>query len=362
MSMRLTGGFLVIVLTACRSPPSADGGGTTARPPANEPEPSRPGDPAEPAANDPPAHAAIPGFAPELVALLGIDGPRAPETIDPAATARFAVRGRDENVKTEIAIYDVTGGTMTKTRSVILKDDEYVHSWVWRDQQELVILLHNGELRSFSGTTLAPIKRPPKKKFAAKKPDPGVDRFDRDEGLHATPDGEVILGHCVWGYRGDDDPCVTEISVEVLPPFKSGKTVQNELAPRPPAPGHRYAVGAKVPDMETGELDCISPSGATRVPAPADTFGFSANDVEWLSMEPPIARVTLWYPGLDDASPAPRFFAGCKTTPAEVEHGSVARGPGWYWAQLGLEEASILWQGKLVGSLPRAEDVLFAPP
>jgi hypothetical protein len=358
MTMRFAGVLFMIALAACSPRPAGEGGETVVRPPTNEPQPPAPGEGAAPLPDEPANVAAVPGFEPAVVALLGLDGPAAPKAVDGAATARFAVRYRDENVNNAIAIYDVAGGAMTKTRAVVLKQDETVHSWVWRDHQELVILLHDGELRSFSGPSLAPIKRPAKKLFKAKKPDPSVERFDRDEGLRVGDDGAVTLRHCVWGYTGDDDPCVTEIEVPVLPALKS-KAGPTPLAAHPAPPGHRYGV-VKQSDLDTGELECTAPSGATKLPVPADSLGYSADDVEWISAQPPIARVNLWYAGLDDASATPRFFAGCATTPTEVEHGQVVRGPGWYWAQLGLEHASVLWHGKVVGSLA-ADDLAFAP-
>jgi hypothetical protein len=94
--------------------------------------------------------------------------------------------------------------------------------------------------------------------------------------------------------------------------------------------------------------------------SPADSFGFSIDDAEWLSQRPPIQRVHVWYGGLDDAVASDRLLAGC--TLSDLEPG-VVRGPNGYWTVRpgGDSTMVLLWHGRVVTTLTDVDELAFAP-
>ncbi len=356
--------MILLAAAACRSgaapgPATPQPEGGAAPPPVVE----RPVDPIPP----------IRGLEPALITLLGIDGRGAPASIDTAATARFATLSYRADGASEVAIYRFAEGKLVTEDTIALPaGDGGVRSWVWRTEDELVLLLADGTLRTIVDGTLAPLARPAKKLFAIKKPATGeLDRFDRDEGLIATA-GEVWLHHCVWGWAGDDDPCEVAVYVQVAPKPKAPKVAKVAPAARAPwtaepAPGWTLSVDP-VGERNTGVLRCAGPDGVSAdLPAPADSFGYSADDAVWLSARPPIRLIKLWSPGADQPMSSDRFLGRCAT--GDVEPVRVEVGPSGFWT-LGTRDeddatnhggALLLWQGRVVGRLPAAEQILFAP-
>jgi len=196
----------------------------------------------------------------------------------------------------------------------------------------------------------------------------GFERFDRDEGLIATA-GEVWLQHCVWGERGDEDPCAATVYVQVAPRPQATKTAPAPRAPWTHEPAPEWALTVDVEgEQTTGVLHCRGPGGvAADLPIPADTFGYSADDAVWLSARPPIQLVKVWSGGADEAVASDRFVARCATSAAEPVRVEV--GPPGFWT-LGTKDegdatadggALLLWHGRVVGTLNRATEIRFAP-
>lgn len=367
--MRTTG-MLVLAIAAAACKPKPEPSGPTEPGPGSgsaavEPEPVV----ASPAKPLPP----IRGLDEPLIALLGLDQQGAPATVDAEAAARFAVLSSRAGTD-ELVIYGFFNGALAAEHTVALPTGDAaprLKDWAWRTEEELVLLLTDGTLRTFNinDGKLKPLARPNKKLFAVKKPGGAVERFDRDERLIATA-GEVWLQHCVWGERGDEDPCTTGVYVQVAPKAKASPKAPTARAPwrNDPVPGWQLAV-EPLPDQPTGALRCRGPGGAVRgdLPVPPDSFGYSdAEQAVWLSAQPPIALVKLWFGGADGAVSADRFLARCKTSDAEPLRVEV--GPSWFWTlgTRGDDGASdggslLLWHGRVVGRLPSAAQVLFAP-
>lgn len=357
---------MILAVAACRSsakptPAPVTPDPATVAPPAPELDPTPP----------------IRGLEPALIDLLGLERKGAPAVIDPAVTARLATLssrhdpGREALIG-ELTIYGFARGELVTEHVIELPAGESagVKSWAWRTEDELVLLLDDGSLRTVSvrGGALAPLARPNKKLFAVPKPRGGGTRFDRDEGLIATA-GEVWLHHCVWGEAGDDDPCTTDVYVQVAPKAKAAKTAPVPRAPwaGDPVPGWTLAVDIEG-EQTTGVLHCKGPDGVSAdLPIPEGTFGYSAEDAVWLSARPPIRLVKLWSGGMDGAVSVDRFLAGCATSDAEPVRVEV--GPSGFWT-LGTRDetdatndggALLLWHGRVVGTLSRATQILFAP-
>lgn len=358
--------MMVMAATACRS------GGKPAEVPAR-PDPAAEAPPAPEPDPTPP----IRGLEPSLIDLLGLERKGAPAVIDPAAATRLATLssrhdpGREALIG-ELTIYAFARGELVTEHVIELPAGERtgVKSWAWRTEDELGLLLDDGSLRTVTvrGGELTPLARPNKKLFAVPRPKGSGERVDRDLGLIATA-GEVWLHHCVWGERGDDDPCIAEVYVQVAPKAKAAKTAPTPRAPWAGDPLPDWTLSVDVEgERTTGVLHCEGPGGvAADLPIPEGTAGYSADDAVWLSQRPPIRLVKLWSSGMDEAVPVHRFLAGCATSDAEPVRVEV--GPAGFWT-LGTRDetdaandggALLLWQGRVVGTLARATEIMFAP-
>jgi hypothetical protein len=298
---------------------------------------------------------------------LGIDGPDAPKTID--ATVRFAVittRYDDKraDMVEELAIHRIEGGALkTESTTPLPAGVELLESVVWRSPTELVLLTSDEKIWAHKDGAFTSLAMPASSLFKIKPRGKDLSALERNEGLIATATGDVWLDHCAWGYEGDDDPCTDHVYVRV-----TGKPTASRTPPAPrPAPGKLAAPTGWAfrvhpqPDHKTGVLECTSPDHtSTKLPVPADSFGFSIDDAEWLSQRPPIQRVHVWYGGLDDAVASDRLLAGC--TLSDLEPG-VVRGPNGYWTVRpgGDSTMVLLWHGRVVTTLTDVDELAFAP-
>lgn len=360
---------IVLAAAACSSSGGPRPAAPTVAAPTGDPAPAT-----QPAAPAPPPPPVIPGLDAALVADLGLDGPAAPAAVDADARVRFATvtaqfdEGRNLFIRT-LTIRAIAGDAVSTEATVALPvgDDQDVTDWVWRTPDEIVLLLRDGTLRRFVGGALEPLARPAKKLFALKKHTRGSERFDRDSGLIATAGGEVWIEHCVWGWLGDGDPCDAAVHVRVWPSATSTTEPPDERPgpTRAPAPGWTLAVEPML-DRPTGTLICQGPGGVGGRHEPLDdTFGYSADDAEWLSARPPIQVVKGWAPGMDDAMAGDYLLGGCA---APLDSPGYELGPAGFWALTTTDPdrgnsqgAVVLWHGRVVTSVDDVERLTFAP-
>lgn len=270
------------------------------------------------------------------------------EALPPALVARYAalVDGR-------LRVDRVANGRVVEERLVRLPEP-IVH-WAWRDANEIVLVGERVHVYRVDTNQLAELPRPPRPLFDL----PGsadLDRLDRDEGLVVTAQGEVWLHHCVWGYLGDEDPCVVDTHVRLVP----GPA---QRASDPPVPRRDAALPAptNITLSLAGEtLRCARDGVTTTIAAPPDSTGFSLSSARWVSHRPPIAIVHTLHPGADDEVAVPRLLAGCAL--AKLDGLIVASGPHALWAVNDGDGAiAIAWHGRAIAQLVGATEVRFAP-
>lgn len=319
-----------------------------------------------------------------LATSLGLDGPGAPASVDPAATARFValVAKLDDNggsAKNAVRMYRVTGGTLTVEgeADLGLPQDTYVRDWEWPDASALVILVSDGTLLKFDGKAVTKIARPAKKFFKTKKSGDGP--VDRDERLIVTATGELWLDHCGYAYQGDDDPCSSNVYVRIVPAPAKATTTEPTARPAPAklAVPSDWSFSIQPPPVATsdgpaepnpyGQLTCAGPGGAhATLPIADGSAGFSIEDAEVVSTQPMIQVVNDWYAGEADMMPMGHLLAGC-TVLSEIEYPTVERSASGYWtvAQTRFDapggDVILAWQGRIVTELADVSSVTFAP-
>lgn len=284
-----------------------------------------------------------------LRAALGLD--RAAAALPTTITTRYAALVENQRLRVD----RIANGSVMQERLVALPGP--VAHWAWRDANEIVIVGGDRRIHTYrvDANALVEVARPAARWFER----PGsadLERLDRDDGLVVTAAGDTWLHHCVWGYRGDEDPCVVDVHVRIVPgsPQRSTTAPVARRAATLAAPANiALALGADE------ALQCTRDGTTTTIPAP-ETLGFSLDDVQWLSHRPPLAIVHAMFPGADDAVAVPRVLVGCELA-ANVEPVVVARGAHALWAILDDDAMVVLWHGRPIARLVGATDVRFAP-
>lgn len=322
---------------------------------------------------EPPPKPSLPPVAiasPTLEARLGLDGPRAPALADIQGSARVAVLTSPESGPDHLTVRIFTADRrgLTRDGEVALAPGDGPTYLAWQDARSLVVLMASGQLVRVEEGRASPLPRPPERLFAATYHGQDAVRTHRDDGLIATASGAVWIRHCAWAIAGDHDPCVAPVYVRVGPsPIASTEPPTPRPATTPWPNLDTWAMGIAPGADGRGTLECRGPMGEKgtyphRDPARGEE---GVQDVHWVSETPPIAVADLAFAGMDDVVTHARLVAGC-TLLGEDTHGAITEGPRPFWAleraPFGDSDTLVLYHGRIVGHVPGARAIIFAPP
>lgn len=214
------------------------------------------------------------------------------------------------------------------------------------------------------GDEVTRVKVPRASAWKVPNPDDLEPFFERHE-LLATESGDPWLKICMWGYRGDEDPCVVWSHVPLRPLGPARVT--------PPADVRRPAAWKAAAPKDTqiridsiGEYDkrmvCVDARGKETAPAEQDQA--LEIEVSWLGGSPPFYVARIVFPGLSDGHVEHQLYQACR--PAVLSK-NIVHGPRPWWAH---EDEDGNWffrhGGTQVGRVDRPEqewsDPVFAPP
>jgi hypothetical protein len=209
----------------------------------------------------------------------------------------------------------------------------------------------------------------PAAKWSKKRPAPDAEEVTEAWSLTVTKTG-AFVGHCRWGAKGydDRDECNHWEYVRVYPGKLAKQAPDYDPPPEIPAIVPTKTT-VKNLEMETGMVIACTRDGKTvEIPAADDpdrTYGMGG-DLEWLSAEPAIFRVTAYSEG-DPTTERMAVFENCAPTPFS----NAVRGQHGVFALLGNGLAtptspndgvktSIRREGREIGTVWES-NVTFAP-
>jgi hypothetical protein len=296
----------------------------------------------------PPSPAIAP--PPTVVAPVAPSGP-------PVRFVAWTQYGDDEANK--VRFFTATATSLVLERTVTVGDHAAINDVVWYGADPIVRYDEN-RVGRITDKGFEAFPEVPAAKWSKKRP-AGMEDVNEEWSLDVTSKG-VFLGYCHWGAKGydDRDECNHTEHVRVFP----GKLVRMEPGydplPEIPAVAVPTKTSVKSIELETGLIIACTRDGKTvEIPDATDpdrAYGMGG-DLEWLSTEPAVFRVTAYSAG-DPTTERIAVFEDCE----ETGYVNATRGPHGVFALLGGFDtpSAIRRDGRELGTVPESR-VTFAP-
>ncbi|MBL0218230.1 MAG: hypothetical protein IPQ07_30655 [Myxococcales bacterium] len=351
--------------SACAAAGDTRGDRAEDTPPPITPPPSTPPAPSPPPASSPPP-------APPAV------------TVDPATPkVQLAVVAG-----TELRFVETGPTGLVITRTVTLPGA--IETLRWAGAEPVVLLssdasdpdadrAHFGEIGKITATGYVPFPRLPEATWKMPKPKNTDDHQDPPRWhLYVTASQEIWQGRCEWGFVGEGMDCDAWIYARLAPgPLKITRKEPSEPRPRglpKIAASKRMTLAlAKfkprvAPDGSKRKpydiLKCTLDGKTVELPADHETDGSfdSVAGFTWLRTEPPMIQVRSTFNGLYPGLTSYAIYEGCDKIDA-LDSAAIIGGPKDMIAIHAFEpkRVTVHWKGQLIGTLPDADFVSFAP-